>query len=357
MPAREPVNLHEFEALARERLSEMAYEYAAGGVGDEVTLRRNREAWDALTLVPRLLRDVSAIDTRLELPGVSLAFPVLVAPTGYQRLFHPEGECEAARGVAAAGALYCVSSVSNTPLDVIAAASGGPKWYQLYVQRDRGWTLEMIRRAEAAGYLGLVFTADTPVLGARDRERRVSFAPPPGITMPNFPPLPGGYGAEQHHVPDSIYNPFLDPGMTWETVDWLCSASKLPVIVKGVLAPEDAVLAADHGAAAVIVSNHGGRLLDGAPATATALPRVADAVAGRIPLLVDGGIRRGSDVLKALALGARATLIGRPFVWGLAAGGADGVARVLRMLRLEFEAAMALAGARSLAEITRALLG
>ena len=352
-PLERVVKLEDFEPLARERLSPMAFEYVAGGAGEEVTLRRNREAWNEVTLAPRVLRDVSRVDLSLELLGQGLDFPILLAPTGYQGLMHPGGEREAARGAAAANAVYVVSSVANTPLDEIARAAPGLRWYQLYVQKDRGWTREIVARAEASGYRALMLTVDTPVLGARDREKREGFALPPGLSLPNFPPLPGAYTASVHHAPDSIYNPFLDPGMTWEAVAWLRSISTLPVVLKGVLAPEDAALAVQHGAAAVVVSNHGGRLLDGAPATAVALPRVVETVAGRVPVLVDGGIRRGSDVLRALALGAHAVLIGRPYVWGLATAGAAGVERVVRMLRLELEGAMALAGLRSLAEVGR----
>jgi 4-hydroxymandelate oxidase len=349
-----PVNVAEFEALARARLSPMAYHYIAGGSGDEITLRRNRECLDAIGLKPRVLRDVRTIDTRLELLGEPLDFPILLAPAGSQRLFHPDGEIEAARGAEAARAIYTVSTVANTSIEDIARAGGARLWFQLYVQSDRGVTRELIRRVEAAGCRALCITVDTPVLGPRDREKRTGFALPEGLTFPNL--AAGRYTAEKHHDPHGIFNPFLHAGMTWETVDWIRSATRLPIVLKGILAAEDARLAVEHGASAVAVSNHGGRNLDTVPASIEALPGVAEAVAGRIPVLFDGGVRRGVDVVKALALGASAVMIGRPFLWGLAVSGAEGVKRVIEMLRLELEAAMALLGAPTLGALDRSVL-
>ena len=349
-----PVNVAEFEALARARLSPMAYHYIAGGSGDEITLRRNRECLDAIGLKPRVLRDVRTIDTRLELLGEPLDFPILLAPAGSQRLFHPDGEIEAARGAEAARAIYTVSTVANTSIEDIARAGGARLWFQLYVQSDRGVTRELIRRVEAAGCRALCITVDTPVLGPRDREKRTGFALPEGLTFPNL--AAGRYTAEKHHDPHGIFNPFLHAGMTWETVDWIRSATRLPIVLKGILAPEDARLAVEHGASAVAVSNHGGRNLDTVPASIEALPGVAEAVAGRIPVLFDGGVRRGVGVVKALALGASAVMIGRPFLWGLAVSGAEGVKRVIEMLRLELEAAMALLGAPTLGALDRSVL-
>ena len=350
-----PVNVPEFEALARERLSPMAYHYAAGASGDEITARRNRECLDAIRLNPRVLRDVRSVDTRLELLSEPLDFPILLAPTGFHRLFHAEGELATARGAAAAGALLVVSTVATTSLEEVARA-GGRLWFQLYVQSDRGATRELVRRAEAAGYRALCITVDTPVLGPRDREKRTGFALPEGVTFANLGTLSSPYTAERHHDPRSIYNPFLDAGATWETMDWIRSLSKLPIVLKGILAPEDARLAVEHGASAVAVSNHGGRNLDTVPATIEALSGVVDAVAGRVPVLFDGGVRRGIDVVKALALGARAVMIGRPYLWGLAAQGAEGVQRVVEMLRLELSASMALLGAPSLEALDRHVL-
>jgi 4-hydroxymandelate oxidase len=355
-PLATAVNLHDFERLARERLPAMVVEYVAGGSADEVTMRRNRDALEALRLMPRVLVDVSAIDTRLELLGETLPFPVLLAPAGFQRLLHPKGERATARAAAAAGTILVVSTVSTTALEDVAAAADGPLWFQLYVQRDRGYTRELLERVEAAGYRAVLLTVDTPVLGSRDREKRAGFALPPGITIENLQPLARSYGPAQHHDPHGIYNPYLDPAVTWETFDWLCSSTDLPVGVKGVLAAEDARLAVDHGAAMVVVSNHGGRCLDTVPAAIEALPTVVEAVAGRVPVLMDGGIRRGTDVVKALALGARAVLVGRPYLWALATAGEAGVTLVLEMLRLELEAALALCGTPRLADVGRQMI-
>ena len=350
MPAPAPVNLHEYEPLARAAVSAMAWDYLAGGSGDERTLAWNRERLDAVRLLPRVLRDVSAVDTRLELLGNALPHPVLLAPTGFQRLFHAEGERATARGAAAAGALWTLSTAATTSLEDTAAVAGGPLWFQLYVQRDRGVTRELVRRAEAAGCRALVLTVDTPVLGARDRDRRNRLELPPGLELANLrgTRLVEAGGPTFRH---DAGNPFLDPSVTWEGLAWLAGLARLPVVVKGVLRADDAVRALEHGAAAVFVSNHGGRNLDTVPATIEVLPEVVEAVGGRAPVLFDGGVRRGVDVVKALALGARAVMIGRPYLWGLAAAGAAGVERVVRLLVAELEMAMAQCGAASLAEL------
>jgi len=354
MAATQPVNLHEYEPLARAAMSEMAWDYMAGGGGDELTLRWNRERLDATRLLPRVLRDVSAVDTRLALLGLELPFPVLLAPTGFQRLFHPEGELATARGAGAAGALYTLSTPATTSLEDVAKVAKAPLWFQLYVQRDREFTLALVKRAEAHGYRAIVLTADTPVLGARDREQRRQLELPPGMELPNLRGLAGR--GDEPTFQHGSRNPFLDPSLTWSDVEWLARATKLPVVVKGVLHPDDARLALDHGAAAVGVSNHGGRNLDTVPATIDVLPAIAEAVAGRVPILFDGGVRRGVDVVKALALGATAVMIGRPYLWGLGAAGAAGVARVVQLLVTELEMAMAQCGAASLPQLTRELV-
>lgn len=353
MAAPLPVNLHEYEPLARAKLGDMAWDYMAGGSGDERTLAWNRERLDATRLLPRVLHDVSHIDMRLKLLGLELPFPVLLAPTGFQRLFHPEGELATARGAGAAGALYTLSTPATTSLEDVARVATAPLWFQLYVQRDRGFTLELVRRAETHGYRAIVLTADTPVLGARDRDHRRQLELPPGMDLPNLRGLePRTSGPTFEH---GTRNPFLDPSLTWKDVDWLVSHTKLPVIVKGILHAGDAQLALDHGAAAIAVSNHGGRNLDTVPATIDALPAIA-AIAGKIPILLDGGVRRGVDVVKALALGATAVMIGRPYLWGLSAFGAEGVTRVVQLLVTELEMAMAQCGAASLAAIHRDLV-
>jgi 4-hydroxymandelate oxidase len=343
--------LADFERAALARLPVMAREYLIGGAGDERTLRRNLEAFGEIRLKPRVLRDVSALDTRVSLLGRVHAMPIVLAPTGYQGLFHAEGERETARGAAAAGVTLGVSSVATTPLDEVARASDAPKWYQIYCQRDREWTRQQIRIAEDSGYEAFLLTVDTPVLGARDREKRAGFHLPPSLQMANFPPLVEEYTRQRHHDPHDVYNPFLDPALTWKDFDALRELTRLPILLKGILAPEDARFAVEYGAAGILVSNHGGRNLDTVPATIEALPAVARAVGRRVPVLLDGGIRRGTDVVKALALGADAVLIGRPFVHGLALAGAAGVARVVELLHLELRSAMALLGVASLGQI------
>ncbi len=351
-----PVNLLEYEPLARERVSSMAYEYIAGGAADEITIRRNRDAFSALRLKPRVLRDVSRLDTRLELFGQTLDFPILLAPTAYHKLVHPQGEAATARGAGAAGATFVVSSFATTAIEEIAQAAAKPLWFQLYVQPDRVFTRDLVQRAEAAGCRALCITVDTPVAGTRDREKRLHFSLPPGMDMENLKALTAMLPRTGHLSTSEIYSVILDPTLTWETVDWIHSFAKVPVVLKGILAPEDARLAAEHGASAVLVSNHGGRNLDTTPATIEALPAVIEAVEGRIPVLMDGGVRRGTDVLKALALGAKAVLIGRPYLWGLAVNGAEGVERVVSLLLTEFEAAMALCGTPTLKQIDRNVL-
>jgi 4-hydroxymandelate oxidase len=278
-----------------------------------------------------------------------------LAPVAYQRLFHGEGEIAAARGAAAAGATFVVSTSSTTTVEEIAAAGRGPLWFQLYVQRDRAFTLELVRRAEAAGCEALVLTIDSPLLGPRYRELRSHFALPPGIVRAHQKTASAATGS---HRPSetNIYSPILDPTVTWEGADWLRAQTRLPVVFKGVLNPDDAELAVRHGAAAIVVSNHGGRNLDTVPATIEVLPEIVRRVAGRVPVLVDGGIRRGTDVLKAVALGATAVMIGRPYVYGLAAQGDEGVRRVVTVLRRELEMAMALAGRPTLGSVDASLI-
>jgi 4-hydroxymandelate oxidase len=344
-PRPPPVNVFEFEPLAERRLSRAAHDYIAQGAADGITLRRNREAFDAIRLKPRVLIDVSSLDTRLELFGQKLDFPILLAPVGGQRLFHSEAEPETARGAHAAGATLIVSTYASARIEDISRAAPARLWFQLYVQRDRAVTRDLVQRAEAAGCTALCITVDTPVVPMRDGEKRL------GVRRPYTGPPTGPGGRVS-----PIYTDSLNPTVTWETIAWVRSFAKTPVILKGILAPEDARRAAAEGVAGVVVSNHGARNLDTTPATIEALPTVAAAVEGRITILLDSGVRRGTDVLKALALGARAVLIGRPYVWGLAADGAAGVARVIEILRAELEAAMALCGVPNLDKISRQFL-
>jgi len=354
-PAAELADLLDYERLAPAHMSAMAWSYLSGGAADELTLRWNREAFDRLRLRPRILVDVSRIDPRVTLLGREHACPILLAPTAYSRLAHPEGELAVARGADAASVTYVVSTSATTSVEDIAKVATNPLWFQLYVQPDRGFTRALVQRAEAAGCEALVLTVDTPVLGPRYREVRTPFTLPPGLERANLRGLPAATGAQRPSL-DSIYAHQLDPTLTWKDVEWLRSLTKLPVLLKGVMTGDDAARGVASGAAGIIVSNHGGRNLDTLPATLDALPEVVEKVAGRVPVLVDGGIRRGTDVLKALALGATATLIGRPYICGLAVGGAEGVTRVVKILRREFEMAMALTGRRTSAEIDRTAL-
>lgn len=351
-----PVNLFEFAHLARERLSQMAYEYIAGGAADEITLRRNRESFRRILLKPRVLRDVSHLDTRLELLGQTFDFPILLAPTAYHKLVHPQGELATAQGAGAGSTTLVVSSFSTVSIEDIGRSAPGRLWFQLYVQPDRAFTRDLVQRAEAAGCQALCITVDTPVAGTRDRERRVQFNLPPGVETENLKPLLAKLPSTAHLSERDIYSVVLDPTLTWDTIAWIRSFAKVPVVLKGILTPEDARLAVEQGADAVLVSNHGGRNLDTTPATIEALSGVVEAVDGRIPVLLDGGVRRGTDVVKALTRGAQAVLIGRPYLWGLAVGGANGVRQVVEMLRTEFEAAMALCGTTSLKQIDHSVL-
>jgi 4-hydroxymandelate oxidase len=347
------ISLADFEGAARSRLSPMAYEYVTGGAGDEITLRWNREAFDRLPLQPRALVDVSKIDTRVKVLGLELPHPILLAPTGYHRLFHPEGEIATTRGASAAEALLVVSSSSTTPVEKMARVASRPLWFQLYMQTDRGFTRELVARAEAAGCRALCLTVDAPVAGARNREQRNAFVLPPGIEAAMNPLSNRARRSARSQDPLQQYRRFP---VTWADIDWLRSLARTPLLLKGILHPDDADLAARNGAAGIIVSNHGGRYLDSAPATLDALPAVVERVAGRIPVLMDGGIRRGTDVLKALARGAAAVLIGRPYVYGLGAAGAAGVKRVVDILKVELEMSMALTGRPTIASIDRSLL-
>lgn len=350
------VNLHDFEPLARKRVTRMAYDYVAGGGADEITLRRNRDQFDRILLKPRVLVDVRKLDTRTEIFGQPLEHPVLLAPTAYHKLMHREGELATARGAGATQTTMCVSSFATTAIEKIAATKATRLWFQLYVQPDKSFTKDLVARAEAAGCTALVITVDTPVLPARDRETRAKFELPPGIEMENLTDLMLKHKQSGHRMIEGIYAAIFEPRLTWEMVAWLRSLTKLPVILKGVLAPEDARRAAAEGASGVLVSNHGGRNLDTAPATIEALPRVVEAVEGRVPVLLDGGVRRGTDVVKALALGAKAVLIGRPYLWALATAGAPGVQKSVALLRSELEAAMALCGVTSLSQINTQVL-
>jgi 4-hydroxymandelate oxidase len=358
MSNREFTNLLELEELARERLDPGAFDYIAGGADDEVSLRRNREDWERLALRPRFLVDVSSVDASTTVLGAQVSMPVLLAPTAGHRLCCGEGELATARAAASVGTGMILSTLSTTPLEEVAAASDAPKWFQLYVYKDKEVTRNLVRRAEAAGYKGVCLTVDVPFIGHRERDLRNAFSFP--YPLANFletglEKMPIGVVNTESALGSYVASKW-DPGMTWPDLDWLASITSLPVIVKGILTAEDAHLCVEHGASAVVVSNHGGRQLDGAVSGAAALPEVAEAVAGRIEVLVDGGVRRGTDVLKALALGANAVLIGRPYLYGLALDGEAGARRVLDLLKREVELAMALTGRPTVASIDETLV-
>jgi isopentenyl diphosphate isomerase/L-lactate dehydrogenase-like FMN-dependent dehydrogenase len=347
----EPCNVADYEVLARESLTAGAYGYFAGGAGDEQTLRENVEAYGRWRLRPRALVDVSDATTVTSVLGTQVSMPLLVAPVAFQRMAHPDGEPGMARAAAAAGTIMVLSTLAtSTPAEVQQATPDAPHWFQLYCFRDRGVTRNLIDQAEDAGFSAIALTVDAPRLGRRERDLRTGFVIPADVTVPSFAAAAGRATAG---TPADMFA-LMDPAVGWDDLEELASGSSLPVLVKGILTAEDAALACDHGAAGVVVSNHGGRQLDGATATIEALPEVVDAVEGRVEVLVDGGIRRGSDVVKALALGARAVLAGRAPLWGLAARGEQGAREVLALLREEIELAQVLVGCASPEAIGRA---
>jgi 4-hydroxymandelate oxidase len=336
-----PATVREFRAAARERLDPAHYDYFAGGAGDEVTLRANEAAFGRLALVPRVLGGAEKPELDVTLLGDRASMPVLVAPTAFHRLADPDGERATARAAAAAETIMMVSMASTVAVaDVAAAAPGARLWFQLYIQPDAAFTETLVRRAEAAGCGALVVTADSPVFARRPRDDRNGFHD-----------LPAGLCCENMRDGERVRPIEMSPRITWEHLDRLREVTSLPIVLKGVLHPADARTALGHGVSALIVSNHGGRQLDAAPATADVLPEIAAAVGGAVPVLLDGGVRRGTDVLKALALGADAVAVGRPVVWGLAADGERGVRRVLGLLRAEVEEALTLCGVASVRDL------
>ncbi len=343
------LNVDDFAEAARQRLDPGPYVYVVGGAGDEHTLRANTAAYGRWELRPRVLVDVGSITTATTVLGTEVALPLLVAPTAFQRLCHPDGEVALARAAASARTVMTLSTLASvTPAELAAGAPGGTKWFQLYWSRDRGFTQELVQAATEAGFTALMLTVDLPIAGRRERDARAGFALPDDLQLPN---IPLALRREDFH---SALGAIVDDTLTWRDLEWLRSVCPLPLVIKGILTREDALLAADHGAAAVVVSNHGGRQLDGVPASLDALPEVVEAIGERVEVLVDGGIHRGTDVLKALALGAKAALTGRAVLWGLAVAGEEGAARVLELLRKELETGLKLLGCTSPAEVTGA---
>ena len=344
--AAEPINVADFERLAEERLEPGAFGYFVGGAGDEWTLRENVAAFGRWYLRPRVLVDVRTVTTETKVMGEPVSMPVLVAPTAFHRLAHPEGEVATARGAAAAGTVLCLSSLAGASASEIAeAAPDGARWFQLYWSRDRGFVENLLAGVVEAGFSAVVLTVDFPAAGRRERDVRAAFELPAGLPFPNLPePIAG----EDFH---GALGEVVDPGLTWRDLEWLSSVCRLPLLLKGVLTAEDALLSVEHGAEGIVVSNHGGRQLDGVQASLEALPEVAEAVGDRAEILLDGGVRRGTDAVKALALGARAVLVGRPVIWGLAVAGDAGVARVLELLQAEIALALKLLGCASPADV------
>jgi 4-hydroxymandelate oxidase len=349
------LTLRELEAEARRRLDPARYDFFAGGACDEVTLRRNEAAFARLALVPRVLHGTEKRSLDVLLLGCQSSMPVLIAPTAFHRLAHPEGECATARAAARAGIIMIVSMASTIAISEVAAAARDSSdtaslWFQLYIQPDRAFTEAIVRQAEAAGCKAFVVTVDSPVLGSRERDLRNGFLDlPPEMCCENLREVHAGGSVTVRKI-------VMSADLSWEGIDWLREITALPIVLKGILHPADALIAVDHGVDAIIVSNHGGRQLDSAPAAIEQLSEVVGALSGSIPVLMDGGVRRGTDVVKAIALGASAVGIGRPVIWGLAAAGAEGVARVLEILRAELDQTLALCGCSSPQDITRDLV-
>ncbi|XP_012484780.1 glycolate oxidase [Gossypium raimondii] len=347
-------NVSEYEVIAKEKLPKMVYDYYASGAEDQWTLKENRNAFSRILFRPRILIDVSKIDMMTTILGFRISMPIMVAPTGMQKMAHPEGECATARAASDAGTIMTLSSYANSSVEEVASTGSGIRFFQLYVHKDRNLVAQLVRRAERAGFKAIALTADTPRLGRREADIKNRFTLPPYLTLKNFEGLDLGkivktddsglasYGANQ-----------IDQSLSWKDVKWLQTITSLPILVKGVLTAEDTKLAIEAGAAGIIVSNHGARQLDYVPATIMALEEVVKAAQGKVPVFLDGGVRRGTDVFKALALGASGIFIGRPVVFALAVDGEAGVRKVLQMLHDELELTMALSGCRSLKEITR----
>jgi isopentenyl diphosphate isomerase/L-lactate dehydrogenase-like FMN-dependent dehydrogenase len=351
--SKDPVTVADFEALAEEKLDPGVVGYFFGGAGDEVTLRENVEAWSRWRLRPRVLAGLSEWTTRAEVLGGEVSMPILVAPVAYQGLVDPKGEAAMARAAAAAGTVMCLSTLATMrPRPVAEAAPGGRRWFQLYCFRDEAVTRALVEEACECGYEAIVVTVDAPRGGNRERDRRTGFRIPEEVGVPS---VEAALGSNRAVTIEETFE-LMEPALTWDYLAELAAECRVPVLVKGVLTAEDAALAVEHGVVGAIVSNHGGRQLDRSPATADVLSEIVDAVEGRVPVFVDGGIRRGVDVAIALALGAEAVLVGRPALWGLAVDGEQGARRVLELLRGELELTLALCGCASPAGLSRAHL-
>lgn len=349
------VSLADYERLARERLPAATWAYISGAGADGLTRRWNREAFDALKLEGRAFPDMRNASTATSLLGVDIDAPIILAPVAFQKLAHPDGEVATAVGAGATATVMTVSTQATCTIEDVAAAAHAPLWFQLYMSSDRGFTRSLLRRAEASGYRAVMVTADAAVNGVRNEEQRAGFELPPGVGAVNLlgAPVPSVRACPGE---SPVFRGLLDLAPTWDDLAWLCAETALPVLAKGIVSPADAERACALGAKGIVVSNHGGRTLDTLPASIEALPAVARRVAGRVPLILDGGVRRGTDVLKALALGASAVMIGQPIMHALAIAGATGVAHMIAILKAEFEVAMALTGRSDIASIDHTVL-
>ena len=346
------LTLADMEALSKKRMSVIADAYLSGAAGDEITMRANTEQWGRIRLNPNILQDVSDINLQTEILGRSFDLPILLAPAAINRLWHRKGEMAVVEGANRGRVTLVTSTYSTESVEKVCRAAIQPVWFQLYARPERAFNEQLIQRAEAAGCKAIVVTVDTPAIGIRNREERAYFRMPPNFNLPNV-----NIDAEVHRrSPHYAFSLLPNPKLTWKEIEWLCSIAKTPVWLKGVINPEDSLRALDVGASGIMVSNHGARNLDTLPSTAEALPRIVEKLNGKLPLMVDGGIRRGTDVLKALAMGAKAVLIGRPYLHGVAAAGGDGVARVIEILRQELKSAMALTGRTAIAQIDGSVL-
>lgn len=352
-----PLNLNEYEILAGEKISSSAYDYYRGGADEEITLKENRSAFKKIFLKYRVLRDVSKVDLSTGILGTEISMPVLIAPTAFHKMAHPDGEIAVAKAASAEDTIMVLSTFSNSDMEEVVKANGKNVWFQLYVYKDREVTRELIHRAKNAGMKAIVLTVDAPYIGHREKDMKNKFSLPEHLSVKNLLPS----SKEKFPVTDKsglaeYVSKNLDPSLSWKDIDWIKSVSDLPLIIKGIGCKEDASISVDCGVDGLIVSNHGGRQLDTCRATIDVLPEVAEAAGSKTEILIDGGIRKGTDVIKALALGAKAVLIGRPVIWGLACSGEKGVRDVLNILKYEIILAMALCGINSVNEIDKSFI-
>ena len=353
----QPINLFEYEALAPQKLPKMAYDYYASGAEDEITLAENRQAFRRYRLRPKMLVDVSHRDLTTSILGQTLSMPILIAPMAFQCLAHPDGEIAAARAASELDTLMILSTMSTKSLEEVAQVNS-KRWFQLYIHRDRGLTKALVQRAETSGFTALCLTVDAPLIGRREADVRNGFTLPEGLELANLATM-SNLTFPQTSQESGLFTYFqqqIDASVTWKDVEWLESITNLPILLKGILRADDAIMAAKIGVKGIIVSNHGGRQLDGAVASLDALAEIVETVGDKLEILVDGGIRRGSDILKAICLGAKAVLVGRPILWGLAVNGETGVKHILELLRDELDLAMALSGCPSLKDLDSSLI-